>query len=132
MQEGDDVRALIAARQGSGRDGRAVHGAARIGQKLIELIIRPGAAFGLHGGGIVEPRLGGALPTDDAPEIGTDAVRFTLLEGMARLALLGRTLATLGGGGSEQRLDRLLLLLLRARANCSRFPDGDRAAGRRR
>src|SRR3974377_2070009 len=122
MQEGDDVRALIAAGQARERHGRAVQGAARIAQKVIELIIRPGAAFGLHGGGIVEPRLGGALPTDDAPEIGTDAVRFTLLEGMARLALLSRRLAPLGGGGSEQRLDRLLLLLLRARARSSLFP----------
>src|SRR3974390_279553 len=117
MQEGDDVRALIAARQASERHGRAGPGAARRGQKLVELIIRPGAAFGLHGGGIVEARLGGALPTDDAPEIGTDAVRLTLLEGMARLALLGRNPAPPGGGGSEQRLDRLLLLLRRARTH---------------
>src|SRR3974377_218806 len=122
MKKGYDVRPLIAARQASERHGRAVHGAARIGQKLIELIIRPGAAFGLRGGGTVDPRLGGALPTDDAPEIGTDAVRFTLLEGMARLALLGRRLAPLGGGGSEQRLDRLVLLLRRAPARSSLFP----------
>src|SRR5690242_10374792 len=94
------------------RDARKTHRGARdvtlgIGDELVELLEIPLAALGLHRGRIVEPRLGRAVAADDTPEIGTDAVRTALLEGVAGLTNLGGGLALLHGGRLQQFLDRL-------------------------
>src|SRR5580704_5337848 len=68
----------------------------RIGQELVQIVIGPGAALGLHGCREVEAAAAFALlVADDAIEVGTDAVRTILLEGVAGGADLRRCLALL-------------------------------------
>src|ERR1700730_15143770 len=70
----------------------------RIGQELVQIVIGPGAALGLHAGREVEatPALA-LLVADNAVEVGTDAVRTILLEGVAGGADLCRRLALVDG-----------------------------------
>src|SRR3954453_10273949 len=75
----------------------------RIGDELVEVVEGPGAALALHG--CREIKAAASLATvvvDDAIEIWADAVRTTLLEGVAGGALLGRGCALLDGGGLQQ------------------------------
>src|SRR6185437_2204434 len=82
--------------------------ALRIGQELVEVVVRPGAALGLHRGREIEPAaIFAPLVTDDAVKVRTDAVGTILLEGVAGLANLRGGLALLGGGSLQQLLDRL-------------------------
>src|SRR3954449_6994578 len=58
--------------------GKAQRGAGNeplgVGDKLVQIVERPFASFGLHGGGIVETGLAGAITPDDPVKIGPDAI----------------------------------------------------------
>src|ERR1700694_5049703 len=92
VQVVDDVGALAVLRDAGKAHRGAGDEALRIGDELVEVVIRPLAALALHSGGIVEAGFAGAGALDDAIEVRTDAVRATLFEGVAGGALLG------GGG----------------------------------
>src|SRR3954454_9825553 len=108
IQIGNDVGALgILGNAGEAHCGTR-NEALRIGDELVEIVERPGAALGLHGGREVEA-VAALTPclTDDAIEVRTDTVRAALLEGVASAALLGSGGTLLDRGGLEQLFDRL-------------------------
>ena len=98
MQVGDYVGALLVVLDAGEGHGGAGDIAARVGQELVELVIGPAAALGLHRRGEVEAAAFPALAADDVPEIGPDSVRAALGEGVAGFALLGGRLALVDGG----------------------------------
>src|SRR6202012_2075515 len=61
----------------------------RVVDELVEVVIGPGAALGLHRGREVEAAAFALLVADDAVEVRADAIRAALLEGVAGAALLG-------------------------------------------
>ena len=81
--------------------------ALRVVDELAEIVIGPGAAFGLHGGGEIEVTALALLVADDAVKIRADAVGAVLFEGMAGAAFLGGGGTLLDRGGLQQLFDRL-------------------------
>src|SRR5207237_8710120 len=75
--------------------------------ELVEVLIGPGAALGLHGSGEIEAAALTLLVADDAIKIRADAVGTVLFKGVARLALLRRGLALFNGSRLQQLIDRL-------------------------
>src|SRR5439155_21062851 len=75
--------------------------------ELVEVVVGPGAALGLQGGGEIEPASLALMVADDAVKIRTHAVGAALLEGMASGAFLGRSSALLDRCGLQKLLDRL-------------------------
>src|SRR5665213_1854467 len=112
VQKIDHVGALAVARQAGKGHGRARDIAARILEELVQFLVGPLAALGLHGGGEVEAAaILAALVADDIPQVGADPVRAALFEGVTGLALLGSRLALFDRGLGQQHFDRLLRLL---------------------
>src|SRR5882757_10233367 len=72
------------AHRGAGNKGL------RVGEEFVEVVKRPLAALGLHGGREIEAALALALLlVDGTKEVRTDAVGATLFESVAGRALLG-------------------------------------------
>src|SRR5215213_1943482 len=71
----DHVGPLAVARQAGEGHGCSGDIAAGAGQELVELVEGPFTAPALHGGGIIEALMRGALARDNAPKIRPDAVR---------------------------------------------------------
>src|SRR6202012_678828 len=87
---------------------RSRHERRRLGQELVEVVIGPGAALGLHASREIEAAAAFTLlVADDAVEIRTDMVGAVLLEGVAGQADLRGSLALLDRSGLQQLLDRL-------------------------
>src|SRR5262245_4161065 len=107
MQIGDDVGTLAVLLDAGKAHRGARDEALRIGDELVEIVVGPGAALGLHRGGEIETAALALVVADDAKEVGTDAVGTVLLEGVAGLADLDGRLALLDGGGLQELLDRL-------------------------
>src|SRR5216683_5543898 len=87
-QIGDHVGALAVL----GDAGEAHRGAGNkalgIGNELVEVVVGPGAAFGLHGSREIKSAPLAFFVADDAVKIGTDAVGAAFLEGVAGGAFL--------------------------------------------
>src|ERR1700719_2535212 len=99
MQIIDDVGALAVL-----LDAGKTHRGARdetlgIVDELIEVLIAPGAALGLHRRREIEPAPLAFFIADDPVQIRSDAVGAALLEGVAGAALLGGGFALLHRGG---------------------------------
>src|SRR6516164_4572575 len=106
-QIGDDVGTLAVLRDASETHRGAGDEALGIGDELVQVVIGPGAALGLHRSREIEAAALTLVVADDAVEIGSDAVRTVLLEGMTGGALLRRSGALFDGSGLQQFLDRL-------------------------
>src|SRR5204863_1832113 len=74
----------------------------------VEVFRRPVALLGLHRRGIVEARLRSLLPANNAPEIGTDAVRLALAEGMAGSAFFRSIFPAADIGAGKPHRQRFL------------------------
>src|SRR6476661_4633587 len=107
VQIGDHVGALAVLRDTGKTHRGAGNKALRVGDELAEVVVGPGAALGLHGGGEIESASLALMVADDAIEVRTDAVRTALLKGVAGGAFLGRRSALLDRGGLQELLDRL-------------------------
>ena len=108
VQIGDDVGALAVLRdagkahRGAGNEGLGV------GEELVEVVKGPVAALALHASREIEAATTGPFRlVDDTVEVRTNAVRATLLEGVAGGAFLGSAGTLLDRGGLQQLLDRL-------------------------
>src|SRR5580692_2874736 len=89
MQIVNDVGALAVLLDSGKAHRRARDETLGIGDELIEVLVGPGAALGLHRGREIEPASLTLLVADDAVQIRAHAVRAVLLEGVAGAALLG-------------------------------------------
>src|SRR5215218_7641964 len=90
VQIGDDIGALGILRDAGEAHRSARNETLRTGNELVEIVERPSPALGFHGSREVEPVTAFApLLADDAIEVRTNAIRATLLEGVAGAALLG-------------------------------------------
>ncbi len=115
MQEVDHVGALLGARNSGERHRGPGDIAARIGEELVEFVEAPVATFALHRRRIIETRFGCPRSVYDTPQIGPDPIGAAFLKGMTSLALSCGGLALFDRGLGQERLDRLLRLLGRAR-----------------
>src|SRR6202000_1097957 len=80
----DHVGALAVLLNAGEAHRRARNEGLGIGQELVEVVIGPGAALGLHGGREVEAAAAFTLlVAEDAKEVRADVVRAVLLEGVA-------------------------------------------------
>src|SRR5215472_17623396 len=108
VEIGDHVGALAVLLDASEAHRSTGNEPLRIGNELVEIVDRPGAALGLDGGREIETATALALVVvHDAIEIRADAVGAALLEGVAGLADFRRRLSLLDGGRLQQLLDRL-------------------------
>src|ERR1700716_603302 len=107
VQIGDHVATLAVLRNA----GKAHRGARNktlgVGEELVEVLVGPGAALGLHRGREIKAASLAFVVADDAEEIRTDTVGAALFEGVAGGAFLRRSSTLLDGGGLEKLLDRL-------------------------
>src|SRR5216683_532124 len=107
-QIGDHVGALAIL----GDAGEAHRGAGNkalgIGNELVEVVVGPGTAFGLHGSREIKPAASFAsMVVDDPEQIWADTVGAALFEGMAGSAFLRCRSTLLDRRGLQQLLDRL-------------------------
>src|ERR1700730_11429548 len=107
MQIGNHVGALAVPRNTGKSHRGARNKAPGIGDELVEVLVRPGAALGLHGCREIKSTSLAFMVADNAVKIWTDAVGTALLEGVAGGAFSrpGRTL--FDGSGLQEFLDRL-------------------------
>src|SRR5258708_1761958 len=76
-----------------------------VSEEFVQLIVGPGAAFGLHGSREIEPASLASWLVDDPVKIGADPVGAALFEGMAGRALLGPRRALFVRCGLQQVFD---------------------------
>src|ERR1700687_6306610 len=107
MQISDHVGALAVLWNAGKAHRGAWDKALRIGDELVEVLVGPGAALGLHGGREIEPAILAFMVSDDPVKIRTAAVGAALLEGVAGGAFLRRGSTLLDGSGLQKLLDRL-------------------------
>src|SRR5260370_33909174 len=107
VQIGDHVGALAVLRDTGKTHRGARNKALGIGEELVEVFVGPGAAFGLHGGGEIEPASLAFMIADDAVKIRADAIGAAFLEGVAGGAFLRRSSTLLDRSGLQELLDRL-------------------------
>src|ERR1700737_5434645 len=97
VQIGDHVGAFAVLRDTGKTHRGARNKALGVRDELAEVVVGPSAAFGLHGGGEIEPASLAFMVADDPVKIRTDAVGAALLEGVAGGAFLRRSGALLDG-----------------------------------
>src|SRR5450755_3874167 len=97
MQIGNHVAALAVPRNTGKSHRGARNKAPGVGNELVEVLVRPGPALGLHGRREIEPSSLAFMVADDTVKIWTDAVGTALLEGVARAAFFRRGGALLDG-----------------------------------
>src|ERR1700694_1757984 len=107
MQISDHVGALAVLWNAGKAHRGAWDKALRIGDELVEILVGPGAALGLHGGREIEPASLAFMVSDDPVKIRTDAVGAALLEGVAGRAFFFPGATLLDGSGLQKLLDRL-------------------------
>src|SRR5258708_7920847 len=104
-QIGDHVGALAVLGDAGEAHRGARHKALGIGNELVEVVVGPGTAFGLHGSREIKPAASFAsMVVDDAEQIWADAVGAALFEGMAGGAFLRRRFALLHRPGPQTLL----------------------------
>src|SRR5690349_17089685 len=104
----DDVRPVLGLGEASEGHLGALGEGLRIREPRVEVLDAPLALLRLQGLGEGEAAAAlGDGRADDAVEVGADAVRAALVEGVAGGALLRLLLAGIGVGRGEERLDRL-------------------------
>src|ERR1700687_1743982 len=107
MQISDHVGALAVLWNAGKAHRGAWDKALRIGDELVEVLVGPGAALGLHGGREIDPAILAFMVSDDPVKIRTDAVGAALLEGVAGGALFFPGSHLLAGMGVAKTLPTL-------------------------